>query len=229
MGIFECYTKKQKRLEREGSENLTMPEDVNEEIKRGRPMDLSRNQVILEATLTMLAEVGYDGLTIEAVATKAKVGKATIYRRWSSKEALVIDASASISPFKTLCQKLDFTKTLRDQLIDLLCFVFRGDHEHHQKALTAIGSAIPHNKELEKGLHNDFYQRHRRTIESIVNPFFKEGCELKQTDLDLLADIGPALITYRIFLIGKPFDRAYIERIVDTLMMPILTPLMKQE
>ncbi len=153
---------------------MTTSDNASEEIKRGRPMDLTRNQVILEATLNMLADVGYDGLTIEAVAAKAKVGKATIYRRWSSKEALVIDASASISPFKTLCEKLDYSKTLRDQLIDLLCLVFRGDHEHHQKALTAIGSAIPHNKELEKGLHNDFYQRHRRTIESIVNPFLKK-------------------------------------------------------
>lgn len=208
-----------------GKAELSTEQHEQEDVKRGRPLDLSRNQVILESTLNVLAEVGYDGLTIEAVAARAKVGKATIYRRWPSKVALIIDASASISPFETLSEKLNTEQSLREQLVDLLSLVFQGEHDHHQKALTAIGSAIPHHKELEKGLHNDFYQRHRQTIESIVKPFLKNGY-LKHADLDLLADIGPALITYRVFLIGKPFDRAYVERIVDTLLIPMLKPFM---
>lgn len=195
--------------------------------KRGRPLDLSRNEVILTATLDLLAETGYDSLTIEAVATKAKVGKATIYRRWRSKTALVIDAASSISPFKNLGESLNREQNLQAQLIDLFTIVFQNEQASHQKALTAIGSAIPHHKELETGLHNDFYHQHRATIASIIKPFLKKQHSLSSADLDLLADIGPALITYRVFLIGKSFDKAYVVRIVDTLMMPILNKALK--
>ena len=58
----------------------------------GRPRDETREAAILEATLAVLSDVGYDRLTIDAVATKAKASKATVYRRWPNKAALVVDA-----------------------------------------------------------------------------------------------------------------------------------------
>ena len=51
-----------------------------------------RELEILDATLTVLAEVGYDRLTMDAVAAAAKASKATLYRRWNGKVQLVIDA-----------------------------------------------------------------------------------------------------------------------------------------
>jgi len=81
---------------------------------------------------------------------------------------------------------------------------------------------------LEKRIHNDFYCRHRKAIESIIKPFLKEDHHLKSTDIDLLADIGPALMTYRIFLIQNPFERSYVERIVDKLMLPLLEDELKK-
>ena len=58
----------------------------------GRPRSEASHQAIIEATLELLIEVGYGSLTMEAVRARAGVGKATIYRRWSSKEELVRDA-----------------------------------------------------------------------------------------------------------------------------------------
>ena len=58
----------------------------------GRPRSAKAHQAIIEATLELLNEKGFDGLSLEAVATRAGVGKKTIYRRWPSKEALVLDA-----------------------------------------------------------------------------------------------------------------------------------------
>jgi AcrR family transcriptional regulator len=58
----------------------------------GRPRDPSRDGVIRAAILRLLADVGYGALTMDAVASEAGVGKATIYRRWKSKEALFAEA-----------------------------------------------------------------------------------------------------------------------------------------
>lgn len=61
----------------------------------GRPRSAQSHQAILEATLELLAEVGYQAMSIEAIAARASVGKPTIYRRYSSKEELVADAIES--------------------------------------------------------------------------------------------------------------------------------------
>jgi AcrR family transcriptional regulator len=62
----------------------------------GRPRSVQSHQAMLQATLQLLAEVGFDGMSIDAIASRAKVGKTTIYRRYASKEELVADAIESV-------------------------------------------------------------------------------------------------------------------------------------
>lgn len=62
----------------------------------GRPRSVQSHQAMLKATLELLAEVGYQNMSIEVIASRAKVGKTTIYRRYSSKEELVADAIESL-------------------------------------------------------------------------------------------------------------------------------------
>ena len=62
----------------------------------GRPRSAKSHQAILRATLELLGEVGFESMSIEAIATRAGVGKTTIYRRYSSKEELVADAIESV-------------------------------------------------------------------------------------------------------------------------------------
>lgn len=61
----------------------------------GRPRSTQADQAILQATLELLGEVGYDRMSIEAIAARAGVGKTTIYRRYTSKEEIVADAIES--------------------------------------------------------------------------------------------------------------------------------------
>src|SRR5918995_6372874 len=63
----------------------------------GRPRDPSRDGVIRAAILRLLAEVGYGALTMDAVAAEAGVGKATIYRRWRTKQDLVVDTISELN------------------------------------------------------------------------------------------------------------------------------------
>ena len=77
---------------------MTMSHRANptERKRPGRPRSAQARQAILDATLQLLVEEGFDGMSIEAVAARARVGKATIYRRWSSKRDLVAAALSSI-------------------------------------------------------------------------------------------------------------------------------------
>ena len=62
----------------------------------GRPRSVKSHQAMLQATLELLGEVGFETMSIEAIAKRAKIGKTTIYRRYNSKEELVADAIESI-------------------------------------------------------------------------------------------------------------------------------------
>src|SRR6266700_3129165 len=66
--------------------------EQQEERKAGSPSSVEAQQAILDATIKLLAEQGFDGMSIEEVAARAGVGKTTIYRWWDSKEALALEA-----------------------------------------------------------------------------------------------------------------------------------------
>ena len=73
---------------------MTQIEQAEAKPRLGRKRDHTRDPEILDVALDVLAETGYDGMTIDMVATRAKAGKATLYRRWPSKADLVLDAVA---------------------------------------------------------------------------------------------------------------------------------------
>ncbi len=80
----------------------------------GRPRDARHDDAILHATLEILLEQGYRGVTIEGVATRARVGRPTIYRRWPSKPAVVV---AALVQSERLALPAPDTGSLRDDLI----------------------------------------------------------------------------------------------------------------
>src|ERR1700726_2599355 len=79
----------------------------------GRRRDESRDPEILRAALDVLAETGYERMTMDAVAARARTGKATIYRRWASKAQLVVDAVASTGHTGIAAADLPDTGSLR--------------------------------------------------------------------------------------------------------------------
>src|SRR3954467_934748 len=98
--------------------SLLTSTDVPRPSRGGRPRDPSRDGVIRAAILRLLAEVGYGALTMDAVAAEAGVGKAAIYRRWRTKQDLVVDTIADLNradamPPDTGCLEDDLRAMLR--------------------------------------------------------------------------------------------------------------------
>jgi AcrR family transcriptional regulator len=75
---------------------MTAAQDRVAERRPGRPRSERAEHAIIDAALDLFAEDGVEGVCVEAVAARAGVGKATIYRRWSGKEDLLMDALASL-------------------------------------------------------------------------------------------------------------------------------------
>lgn len=96
--------------------------DSEQSSKAGRPRSQEAHQAILNATLTLLAEIGFGALSIEQVAARARTGKTTVYRRWPSKEALVGDAIRSL---QTDMPVID-TGNLREDLLHMYRAAFQG-------------------------------------------------------------------------------------------------------
>src|SRR6187402_3084695 len=94
--------------------------DLDDSPRLGRKRDHTRDPAILDAALDVLAEAGYDGMTVDMVAARAKAGKATLYRRWPSKSELVLDALACMKRVETDPEKLPNTGTLRGDLIAMI-------------------------------------------------------------------------------------------------------------
>ncbi|MFC4506888.1 MULTISPECIES: TetR/AcrR family transcriptional regulator [Streptomyces] len=143
--------------------NAPMP-DVPER-RRGRPRDVGRDRALLEATLAVLAESGYGGLTTGAVAARAGVSTATLYRRWSSKEELVIAAAATRA--EELVQQPD-TGSLEGDLRTLLrdkAASLTGESGRLMRAL--VGEAA-HNDALAEALGSTFLAPVHRRVEEAV-------------------------------------------------------------
>jgi AcrR family transcriptional regulator len=113
----------------------------------GRPRDPSRDGAIRAAILKVLAESGYAGLTMDAVASAAGVGKATIYRRWRTKSDLVADAVAELSSMSIAAPD---TGTLEGDLRVLLRWLVAAVNGPLGAATLSLLSALPHEPELRK-------------------------------------------------------------------------------
>lgn len=179
--------------------------------RRGRPRSVEADRRILDATLELAREIGISAMSMDDVAQRASASKATIYRRWPSKEALVLDALRhAIQPFD-----------------DIDTGSLRGDLEAYLRALTdkmkrgRSTDLLPHL--IEAAVHDetlraslDEYVQHRRTPLLTIYRRGRERGELPaDADLGLLVDLTIGPLVYRRLLSHAPLDRKFISGLVD--------------
>jgi AcrR family transcriptional regulator len=160
----------------------------------GRPRSEQAEKAIIEAVLNMMADgVGLGELSIEAIAAQAGVGKATIYRRWPNKEALVIDAIGSLDdPIPSLPGI-----SVRDDLVTLVAMIrrrrVRGRSERIMSCLIAAKQRCP---ELSRRYEEAIIEPRREAVRQVLRRGIATG-ELRP-DLDI--DLVQRMITYPMLL-----------------------------
>lgn len=189
--------------------------------KTGRPVDKMRDQAILRAALELVAEQGYDSVTMDAIALRAHAGKATLYRRWKSKPFLMADAITSILPVQEKVQYKRCEDNLRDYLCELLNVYFGVNDVVRQKVMLSMATAISRDKALSEAIHLDSITNQTSIFSDAIECITDK--KLDNQKLKLLADVGPALLFYQLIITGKPIEMEYVKHIVDDLIIPLIT------
>ena len=181
----------------------------------GRPRSEASHQAIIEATLELLIEVGYGSLTMEAVRARAGVGKATIYRRWSSKEELVRDAIVFLhDEFET-----PDTGSLRGDY-EALAKVVRASASRGGTTLMPrlLGEAV-NDPELFAIFRANLVEPRRAALRTVLERAVARGEIREGLDLELVLDLfaGPAV--YRLLITGGDMAQMFsVEEQMDALM-----------
>jgi AcrR family transcriptional regulator len=181
----------------------------------------ARENEILDATLTLLASVGYDRLTLDRVATEAKASKATLYRRWETKAELVVDAIARAKggPHPSIID----SGSLRGDLLAMACNKGGFNDPHSLRVVSSVITALQHDQEFSDAFHARFLEPMMSLTRSVYERAQQRGEIPADVDLDLLTPVLGAIILHRSFVLRLPVDQNTIERILDEIVLPAAT------
>lgn len=171
----------------------------------------------------MLTETGYERMTMDAVAARAKTGKATIYRRWASKAQLVVDAIASAGQKGITAANLEDTGSLRG---DLLALAATGSTKENRKKLQLMAgliSALPHHPDLVSIVQDQLVAPRTALMRDLFERAAARGEITPGRNLDALALVAPAMTVYWLMIVNKPLDRAFYAVLVDQILLPMAT------
>ncbi|HEX5090627.1 MAG TPA: TetR/AcrR family transcriptional regulator [Nocardioides sp.] len=180
-----------------------------------------REAEILEAALAVLAEVGYDRLTMDAVAQKAKASKATLYRRWNGKVQLVIDAlQHDHRQHHYTEQGVVDTGTLRGDLIDAFCGHGGLTDKPEVDAFGAILTAITRDAEFAEAFRTQVLAPKLAGSKALFERAKERGEIRADVDIELLAPALAGIVLHRFFLVGERPTKALIENVIDQIILP---------
>jgi AcrR family transcriptional regulator len=186
----------------------------------GRKRDHTRDPEILDAALDVLADTGYDGMTIDMVAARAKAGKATLYRRWASKSELVLDAVACMKSTDVDLASPPDTGTLRGDLVALVKTPTIRESERKLKVMAGIVSMIARDPELAAAAQEALVEPRAAANRIIFQRAIDRGEIPADVDIEKLCLIGPAMVAYRTLMMRKPVDRAFMIGNIDRIILP---------
>jgi AcrR family transcriptional regulator len=186
---------------------------------QGRPRDPQCDVAIVEATLQLLADAGYAALTMEAVAARAGVGKATLYRRFPGKEQLVIDAVATL----TEPPEPDHDMGVREELVTLLEAMRRKTDSLAGKIFPRLVGESADNPELMERYRERVLLPRRRRFAAVLQRGVDEGLLRADLDVEHAIDLLVGPMAYRNMLRSDlPPGPDLAARIVDDVLLGLL-------
>lgn len=184
--------------------------------KQGRPRSAKAHKAILDATLSELEDKGFAGLTVDSVAAKAGVSKATIYRRWPSKSVLCLAAFDSL-PDLSVPDTGTIHEDLKTIMVQFLGFL---ETTPSMSALASLTEERNHNPDIAEALAAEMNRR-REPLRIIIKRGIARQEIAGSIDVELLIDavMGPLLM--RQLILASPTHKSN-GQMVDELLHLVL-------
>lgn len=180
----------------------------------GRPRDHTLDQAILDASLTLLDEVGYSGLTLEAVARRANTSKPTIYRRWATLPELLLDALTArlgeLDVPDTDCTICDLSDAIK---VHVAAFQRMPPH-----ALASLLADCNDEPQRRAAFMAGLFDPPRRAVGQALDHAIARGDLRDDVDRDLLLDLLASLVHYRAIFGHASTNDAEVENAVHALL-----------
>jgi len=198
---------------------MTTTKITEAEHHAGRPLDASRDVVLRAAALELLTEIGYDRLTIEAVASRARASKTTIYRRWTGKAELVVDA---LNGLRATAPVPD-TGSLRGDLEAIARSAASTDNRFDAQLTIGLITALARDAELRLAFRERLIDPHRALLKQVFERAVGRGEIPADRNLDLLVSLFPALVIQHLLIFGEFPEAQFVEQVVHDVILPLAT------
>jgi AcrR family transcriptional regulator len=202
-----------------GSRDMSSNENSASAPTAGRPRSEEAHKAILDATLELLVEVGFSAMTVEGVASRAGVGKATIYRRWPSKLPLVVEAFGLLPGF----EEVD-TGNLAEDLKKMLRSYLQAFNSSPLSAvLPSLAGERAHNPELSE-LFEPVSKGRRQPLVRAFERAVDRSEVSADLDVELAADLVVGPIAVALFFKGGRLNPRMVGPMVDMALAGITLP-----
>ena len=181
----------------------------------GRPRSREAHAAILSAAIALTRERGFDALSIEGIAARAGVGKATVYRRWASKEALISEAlERMLRGFP-----IPDTGSVRGDLLAVMKQQ-RGLYADPATAelLSGLLAATVRSERISKAVRHGFVAAREEAIRTVLRRAVRRGELRPRLDLELALDLFSGPLFYRFLVTGRPIDERLGRKVVEALL-----------
>lgn len=202
---------------------MTITDTDDIEQRAGRPLGaraMAREQAILDAALSLVMEVGYDRLSMDALAERARAGKATIYRHWSGKAEVVVEAIR-----RRKCEAAvptPMTGSLRGDLIAALAAMSSSMSTEDSALLVGVLSAMHKDQELADLMRSQVIDARKEILDDIFDQAIAAGELPAGTDPGVANELLTAMFFNRLVISGEPIDDTFIVHMVDDVILPLL-------
>jgi AcrR family transcriptional regulator len=179
-----------------------------------------RHEAICDAVFELLSEVGYDRMSMDAVASRARASKATIYRAWPNKPDLVTEAL--VHRFGGAPEIPD-TGSLRDDLIALMTGACSVACSPEGSVVTGLMSAASRSPDLSRTMRKLLYEMKHPVHRAILDAAVARGEVPAGTSADLLHEVLHSMVLTKLFWDRTLIDDEFVIHVVDDVLIPVLT------
>jgi AcrR family transcriptional regulator len=197
----------------------TVLETGEERSPRSARLGGVREQEILRAAYELLGEVGYEALRLDAVASRARASKATLYRHWPGKAQLVADA---VRVCKVANHDCPDTGSLRGDLVAALEIMSASMTSDDGPLFAGVVMAMLNDPEFAAEMRG-IQDAKSMVAREIYDRAVSRGEIRAEIDPHLIDEIAPAQMFMQCFARGEPLDERFIDHLVDDILMPLLT------